>query len=327
MAQPQIKLLDRVRNTLRRRNYALSTEHAYINWIRRFIRFHNLKHPRQMGRAEIEAFLTHLAVDKHVAAATQNQALNAIVFLYKHVLDMPLDFPLESVRARRSKRIPTVLSREEARLVLACMKGTSLLICQILYGSGLRVGECLRLRVKDVDFKRRQLLIHDTKGRKDRATILPQALIDPLQQHLLRVKRIHEMDLKEGYGSVFLPDALERKYPYAANEWIWQYVFPSHKRSPDPRTGVIRRHHLGPHAVQRAIRRAVKLAGIKKRVTAHTFRHSFATHLLESGHDIRTVQSLLGHKDLRTTMIYTHVLNSGPYAVRSPLDTDTPDSV
>jgi len=273
-----------------------------------------------MGQREIEAFLTYLAVEGNVAASTQNQALNAIVFLYKTVLNMPFDFPLQSVRAKRPKRLPTVLSKKEALLILSCMTGTNQLMAKLLYGSGLRVSECVRLRVKDLDFTLRQLIIRDGKGGKDRVTVLPQSLIPVLELHLLRIKRLHEEDLTNGFGSVYLPHALERKYPHANREWIWQYIFPSLRFSVDPRSGLLRRHHINTSTLQKAVRSAARMAEVNKRVTCHTFRHSFATHLLENGYDIRTVQELLGHKNVKTTMIYTHVLNRGGLAVRSPLD-------
>lgn len=295
-------LIDQVRNTLRRKHYAYQTEKRYLHWIRRFLRFHNLQHPRNLGKREVEAFLTHLAVDEHVAASTQNQALNAIAFLYKVVLEQPLAFPLENVRARRPKRLPTVLTQEEVRMVLGCLHGRNLLMTQLLYGSGLRLGECVSLRVKDVNFARRQILVRDTKSRKDSYTILPSTTLEPLEQHLAHVKRSHEEDLERGFGAVYMPFALERKYPAACQEWIWQYVFPSPHLSEDPRSGRIQRHHIGRNTLQKAIRRAARLSGLQKRVTPHTFRHSFATHLLENGHDIRTVQELLGHKDVKTTM-------------------------
>lgn len=322
------KLLDQVRATLRRKHYSYHTEKRYLAWIRRFILFHDKKHPKMMGQREIEAFLTHLAVERNVAASTHtvpvpfrgNQALNAIVFLYKTVLNMPFDFPLQSVRAKRPKRLPTVLSKEEALCVLGCMASTNQLMAKLLYGSGLRVGECVRLRVKDLDLTLHQVIVRDGKGSRDRASVLPESLISTLEMHLLRTKRLHEEDLAKGYGAVYLPFALERKYPHANREWIWQYVFPSPRFSVDPRSGLIRRHHINTSTLQKAVRAAARLAGLQKRVTCHTFRHSFATHLLEASYDIRTVQELLGHKDVRTTMIYTHVLNRGPLAVRSPLD-------
>ena len=274
-----------------------------------------------MGAREIGAFLTHLAVEENVAASTQNQALSALLFLYNDVLEQDLKRDLiDAVRAKKPKRLPVVLTRDEAMAVLTALSGTSQLIARLLYGSGLRLIECLRLRVKDLDFAYRQVTVRDGKGQQDRVTVLPAILVDPLQEHLRRVRMIHQQDLDRGYGSVYLPYALERKYPTAHEEWHWQYVFPAHSRSTDPRSGVVRRHHLSESSVQKAVRRAAKLAGIDKPVGCHTFRHSFATHLLEDGYDIRTVQELLGHKDVKTTMIYTHVLNKGGLAVRSPLD-------
>ncbi|HEY76062.1 MAG TPA: integron integrase [Thermoflexia bacterium] len=314
------KLLDQVRDAIRRKHYSIRTEEAYVSWIKRFILFHNKRHPREMGAPEIEAFLTHLAVERRVAASTQNQALSAILFLYREVLGIDLDLPLHAVRAKRPRRLPTVLTHEEALRVIAALSGTHQLMAKLLYGSGLRLMECVRLRVKDLDFDQHIILVRDGKGAKDRVTILPDSLIAPLQEHLQRVRLIHQQDLQAGYGSVYLPYALERKYPNASKEWIWQYVFPSDRLSTDPRTGVTRRHHIDPSTLQKAVRKAARLAGINKHVTCHTFRHSFATRLLETGYDIRTVQELLGHKDVKTTMIYTHVLNRGGVAVRSPLD-------
>lgn len=278
-----------------------------------------------MGRAEIETFLSDLAEKRHVAASTQNQALSAILFLYRSVLDRPPNFPIDAVRARRSKTVPTVLSRQEAHLMLSCLSGPHLLMTNLMYGSGLRATECVRLRVKDLDFALHQLVIRDGKGAKDRFTVLPQSLIGQLRTHLRRVKLIHQRDLSEGHGAVHLPCSLSRKYPGADQEWIWQYVFPSRRLTPDPRSGNIRRHHMSTGSLHKAVKSAARLAKIDKRVTCHTFRHSFATHLLEDGYDIRTVQDLLGHKDVKTTMIYTHVLKRGGMAVRSPLDRDLTD--
>ncbi len=314
------KLLDRLRQTIRRKGYSIRTEEAYVRWVRRFILFHDKRHPKDMGPREIEAFLTHLAADLNVAPSTQNQALQAILFLYREVLDAPIADELHYLYAKRPKRLPTVLSREEARRVIDALNGTPKLVVQLLYGSGLRLLECLRLRVHDLDFAQHQIIVRDGKGAKDRVTVLPDRLVLPLQEHLRRVRQIHQRDLEQGLGSVYLPYALERKYPHAHKAWQWQYVFPSDRLSTDPRSGVVRRHHLHPTAIQRAVRKAAQLAGIQKHVTPHTFRHSFATHLLEAGYDIRTVQELLGHKDVATTMIYTHVMQRGPYAVRSPLD-------
>jgi integron integrase len=314
------KLLDVVRDTIRRKHYSIRTEEAYVNWIRRFILFHGKRHPKDMGAAEVEAFLTHLATEGHVSASTQNQAFSALLFLYRKVLHRELDAPVHALRAKESRHIPAVLTREEVRQVIAQLSGVYQLQARLLYGSGLRLLECLRLRVKDIDFQRRAITVRDTKGNEDRITMLPDSVIEPLKEHLQRVKRLHEEDLAKGYGSVYLPDALDRKYPNASREWIWQYVFPSDRLSTDPRSGVVRRHHLDESGLQKAVRAAARAAGINKRVTCHTFRHSFATHLLENGYDIRTVQELLGHKNVKTTMIYTHVLQRGGLAVRSPLD-------
>jgi len=318
--QPKKKLLDRVRDAIRVKHYSIRTEDAYVSWIKRYILFHDKRHPREMGVSDIEAFLTYLAVEQHVAASTQNQALSALLFLYREVLKKDLERPVDSVRAKRPKRLPTVLTKEEVFKVIGFLSGTHQLMAKLLYGSGLRLMECVRLRVKDVDFTQRQIIVRDGKGQKDRVTMLPDVLIPLLQEHLRHVKQVHDDDLAKGYGSVYLPFALERKYPNANREWIWQYVFPASKLSRDPRTGSVRRHHVHESSLQKAVKNAARLAGLDKRVTCHTFRHSFATHLLENGYDIRTVQELLGHKDVKTTMIYTHVLNRGPLAVRSPLD-------
>ena len=313
------KLLNQVRDAIRLKHYSIRTEQAYIGWIKRYIFFHDVRHPVEMGAAEVEAFLTHLAVNENVAASTQNQALSALLFLYREVLRRDLG-PIDALRAKKPKRLPTVLTKEEIRCVLGHLQGTHQLMAKLLYGSGLRLMECVRLRVKDLDFAQRQMILRDAKGMEDRVTMLPESLSAPLREHLRGVERLHEEDLAKGHGAVHLPYALERKYPNANREWIWQYVFPSGRLSVDPRSGVVRRHHIDESGLQKAIRKAAKLAGIRKRVTPHTFRHSFATHLLEDGYDIRTVQELLGHKDVKTTMIYTHVLNRGALAVRSPLD-------
>ncbi len=277
------------------------------------------RHPQEMGRLEIEAFLSHLAVDRHVAASTQNQALSALLFLYKKVLRQEVG-SVDAVRARKPKRLPTVLTKTEALRVLNAMVGVPQVMAKLLYGSGVRGLECVRLRVKDVDFAQYMLLVRDGKGEKDRITMLLENLVTPLQEHLVRVKQLHTKDLADGYGAVYLPYALERKYPNANREWGWQYVFPAKSRSADPHTGAERRHHLDESSLQKDVRAAARLAGIDKPVTCHTLRHSFATHLLEAGYDIRTVQELLGYQDVKTTMIYTHVLNRGAKAVRSPLD-------
>lgn len=319
MDKPPKKLLDQVVDAFRLRHYAYSTEQQYVHWIRRFILFHNKRHPREMGAGEIEAFLTHLAVEGQVAASTQNQALCALLFLYREVLSQPIEH-VEVTWAKKPKRLPTVLSQEETRQLLAHLSGRHCLMAQLLYGSGLRLMECLRLRVKDIDFQQQQIIVRDGKGFKDRVTLLPASLKQPLHHHLEAVRLLHQQDLNLGYGEVFLPDALARKYLNAAKEWGWQYVFPSDKLSQDPRSGVTRRHHLDESNLQKAVRRAAKKAGVIKPVGPHTFRHCFATHLLEAGYDIRTVQELLGHKDVKTTMVYTHVMNKGPLGVRSPLD-------
>jgi integron integrase len=317
-SQPR-KLLDQVRDAIRLKHYSYRTEQTYVGWIRRYILFHHKQHPKDMGTLEVEAFLTHLAVERNAAASTQNQALSAILFLYNNVLNQELG-KLDAIRAKRSKYLPTVLTKAEVREILQQVSGVPGLVIKVLYGSGLRLNESLSLRIKDLDFAQRQIVVRDTKGNEDRVTMLPDSLITPLQQHLQKVRRLHQLDLDQGYGSVYLPFALERKHPHANRTWIWQFVFPSPSRSRDPRSGVIRRHHLHESGVQKTLKQAVRAAGIAKRVGCHTFRHSFATHLLEDGYDIRTVQELLGHKDVKTTMIYTHVLNRGGRGVRSPLD-------
>jgi integron integrase len=322
MKAPSKKLLDQVRDVIRLKHYSYHTEKQYIDWIRRFILFNNKQHPKNLGRPHVEAFLTNLAVEGQVAASTQNQALNALLFLYNTVLEMPLDGNVNAVRAKRPKRLPTVLTKEETLLLLDCLSGTYRLMAQLLYGSGLRVSECVRLRVKDVDTSTKQIIVRCGKGDKDRITVLPESLLPSLHAHLRRIKRTHDRDLANDLGLVYLPPSLDRKYPHAGREWIWQYVFPAKRPSIDPRTGIKRRHHLHPSTLQKAVRKAAKLARIPKHVTCHSLRHSFATHLLENGYDIRTVQDLLGHKDVRTTMVYTHVLNRGGFAVRSPLDLD-----
>lgn len=314
------KLLDQVRGKIRLKHYSIRTEQAYVDWIKRFILHFGKRHPRDLGAGEVEQFLTHLAVAGNVAASTQNQAKSALLFLYREVLETELPWLDNVERARAPKRLPVVLTHDEMHAVLSRLSGTHWLIASLLYGAGLRIMEALRLRVKDADFARREILVRDGKGFKDRVTMLPAALAAPLAEHLKRVKALHEQDLAAGRGAVYLPYALERKYPGAARDWAWQYVFPSANLSVDPRTGIERRHHLQDQAVQRAMRQAVRDAGITKPATPHTLRHSFATHLLEGGYDIRTVQELLGHSDVRTTMIYTHVLNRGGHGVTSPLD-------
>lgn len=320
MEKPPKKLLEQVSNIIRIKHYSYKTEKSYVNWIKRYIIFHDKRHPKEMGGREIEEFLTHLAVKENVAASTQNQALNAILFLYKEVLQQELDLRVDAVRAKRSRYLPTVLTKEEVLAIINNLSGVYQLVVKILYGTGLRQTECLQLRVKDLDFAQKQLIVRDAKGRESRVTMLPTSLIEELQFHLQIVKRQHQQDLEKGYGSVYLPFALERKYKNAEREWIWQFVFPSDRISQDPRSGIIRRHHLHESGLQKALKQAVKTASINKQVSCHTFRHSFATHLLQNGYDIRTVQELLGHKDVKTTMIYTHVLNRGGKGVRSPLD-------
>jgi len=313
-------LLDEVREIMRLRHYSIRTEWSYISWIKRYCIFHGMKHPRKMGIPEIEAFLSHLATDEKIGRSTQNQAFNALLFLYKEVLKVHLDEPINAIRAPRRRRLPVVMTREETRRVLGAMSGTMKMMAQLMYGSGLRLMECVRLRVQDLDFSASQLTVRGGKGDKDRLTMLPESVQPDLREHLKLVKIIHDRDLADGYGRVYLPPALSRKYPSASKQWIWQYVFPAPGLSKDPRSGIIRRHHIHSTAFQKALKKAVHLAGINKRVTSHTFRHSFATHLLEDGYDIRTIQELLGHKSVETTMIYTHVLRKGGKGVKSPLD-------
>ncbi len=313
------KLLDQVRDVLRAKHYSYRTEEAYVDWIRRFILFHNKSHPAEMGAPEIRSFLAYLATERNVSASTQNQALSAILFLYREVLHKEIDTILLS-SAKRPERLPTVLTREEVQRLLEHLAGVYKLMAQLLYGSGLRLMECLRLRVKDVDFEYKCIIVRDGKGEKDRIVPLPETVIPGLRRQIERVRLLHEEDLVAGHGEVYLPYALAGKYPHAAREFVWQYIFPAPRRSVDPRTGKERRHHMDPTSLQRAVKQAAQKAGLQKRVTCHTLRHSFATHLLQTGYDIRTVQELLGHKDVRTTMIYTHVLQRGGLAVRSPLD-------
>ncbi len=315
------RLLKEMSDLMRTRHYALRTEEAHCDWVRRYVKFYGMRSRADLadGAVKVERFLTHLAVEGQVAPSTQNQAFNALLFLYREVLRQPFE-SVKALRAKESKRLPVVMTEEEIRRVLTSMSGTCQLVCKILYGSGLRVMEALRLRVKDIDLAMRQITVRQGKGDKDRWTTMGTNLIDPLQEHLNRVKAQHERDLRDGFGTVYLPHALARKYPGAEREWGWQWVFPSRDVSTDPRTGVRRRHHMADATVNRAIKTAVARTGITKRVTSHTFRHSFATHLLARGTDIRTIQSLLGHKDVATTMIYTHVLRQGGEGVRSPLD-------
>ncbi len=313
--------MDQVRDRLRLKHYSIRTETAYLGWIKRFILFHGKRHPAELGKPEVEAFLTALAVERNVAASTQGQALSALLFLYGEVLGLDLPWLDEVTRAKKPRRLPTVLSVAEVRALIAAVEDPAFaLIVRLLYGTGMRVMECMRLRVKDVDFGRREIIVREGKGNKDRVTMLPAGLVVPLRAHISLRRRLHERDLVAGHGTVHLPHALAVKYPNAATAWVWQYVFPAASLSIDPRSGVEQRHHLDEQRVQRAVKRAAARAGITKPVSPHTLRHSFATHLLEAGQDIRTVQELLGHSDVSTTMIYTHVLNRGGLAVTSPLD-------
>lgn len=317
---PKPKLLDQVRDRIRVKHYSIRTEQAYLGWIKRFILFHGKQHPLTLGAPDVERFLTHLAVEGKVAASTQNQALAAVLFLYREVLDRPLPWLDDLTRAKQPERLPVVLTVSETQLVLARISGTAGLMVRLLYGTGMRLMECVRLRVKDVDFEKQQITVRDGKGFKDRVTMLPKSLTEALVKHLERSKILHNEDLAAGHGETYLPFALARKYPNAGRAWGWQYMFPARNVSVDPRSGVTRRHHVDEKALQRAMKQAVRDAGLTKLATPHTLRHSFATHLLESGYDIRTIQELLGHKDVATTMIYTHVLNRGGKGVLSPLD-------
>jgi integron integrase len=314
------KLLDRVRWHLRVKHYSIRTEQTYVDWIRRYILFHRKRHPNEMGEREVSEFLTHLAVDKHVAASTQNQAFAALLFLYQQVLERKLDFIDNVQRVNRPAKLPVVFTRAEARAVLAHLKGDYRLMAGLLYGSGLRLMECLRLRIKDIDFGYNRITVRDAKGLRERVALLPQPLRRSLGAHIDRVKELHRQDLARGGGRVYLPFALKRKYPNAERAWIWQYLFPAAKSSLDPRSGETRRHHVSEKNLQNAVKLAIRTAAIAKAASCHTFRHSFATHLLESGYDIRTVQELLGHKSVATTMIYTHVLNRPGTYIRSPLE-------
>lgn len=314
------KLLDQVRNKLRVKHYSIRTEQSYTDWIKRYILFHGKRHPNELGGQDVESFLTHLAVEGKVAAATQNQAKSAILFLYREVLEVDLPWLDNVTQAKAPKRLPVVLTVIEVQTLLSHLTGTHSLISNLLYGGGLRLMEAVRLRVKDVDFARREILVREGKGFKDRVTMLPEAVVAPLKAHLVGVKALHDEDLTLGAGEVYLPFALDKKYPNAARDWGWQYVFPSKNLSLDPRSEKTRRHHIDEKGVQRAVKQAVRDIELVKPATPHTFRHSFATHLLQAGYDIRTVQELLGHADVATTMIYTHVLNKGGKGVKSPLD-------
>ncbi len=313
-------LLKQVSTCIRLKHYSSRTEQAYIDWIKRFILFNDKKHPRELGEKDISDFLSHLAIHKNVAASTQNQALSALAFLYHDVLNIPMGIIKDFQRAKQPKRLPTVLTKDEVRSIISLLDGSHWLMGNLLYGAGLRLMECIRLRVKDIDFNYKQVVVRNGKGNKDRITLLPQIVVEALQNQIEKVKTYHQMDLDNGYGKVFLPYALENKYPKANSEIGWQYVFPSNKLSVDPRSEITRRHHINEKSLQRAVKIASKSSNIHKQVSCHTFRHSFATHLLEDGYDIRTVQELLGHNDVSTTMIYTHVLNKGGRGVISPAD-------
>ncbi len=314
------RLLDQVRGKIRLKHYSIRTEQSYLDWIKRYIIFHDKQHPAGLGAAEVEAFLTHLAVERRVAASTQNQAKSALLFLYRDVLNNELPWLDNVEKAKAPQRLPVVLTRAEVQALLSQLEGVDWLMASLLYGAGLRLMECVRLRIKDVDLERKEILVRDGKGNKDRVTMLPLALVQPMKQQIARVRQQHTRDLRAGAGSVYLPNALAVKYPNAAHEWFWQYVFPAAKTSVDPRSGAVQRHHLSEQNLQRAIKQAVRDADLSKPASPHTLRHSFATHLLEGGYDIRTVQELLGHNDVSTTMIYTHVLNKGGRGVHSPLD-------
>lgn len=314
------KLLTRLKEEIRRRNYSYSTEKNYVRWVVRYIRFHNTTHPKKLNEKDITAFLTHLANEVNVAVSTQNQALSAIIFLYKNILEIPLERLKNFKRARRPRHLPVVLSEKEAPTIIEYIEGVENLIISLLYGSGLRISEALRLRILDIDFGLNQIVVRNGKGLKDRVTMLPKIVKDRLNTQILKVKNLHSMDLEKGFGKTILPKALSRKYPNAAKELKWQYLFPSKVRRVDPRSGVRHRYHISPRTVRRSLRKTLSKYSVQKHITPHTFRHSFATHLLKNGYDIRTVQELLGHKSVKTTMIYTHVLNRGGKGVKSPLD-------
>ncbi|MFH0974949.1 MAG: integron integrase [Spirochaetota bacterium] len=313
-------LLERMRLNIRTMHYSYRTETTYVHWIKRFILYHNKRHPKDMADKEIAEFLTHLAVDGKVSASTQNQAMCAIIFLYKHIIQKDIGEISGFVWAKKPKKIPVVFTRNEVKSVLGELSGNYRIMASMLYGAGLRLMECLRLRVMDIVFENSQLFVRDGKGQKDRVTPLPEIIKADLKKHLIKIKELHNKDLKEGFGEVYLPFALERKYPNAKKEWAWQYVFPSSRISADPKTGIMRRHHLDESVLQKAVKTAIIKAGVHKHAGCHTFRHSFATHLLEDGYNIRTVQDLMGHEDLNTTMIYTHVMDKGINRVKSPAD-------
>jgi len=317
---PAPRLIDRLRDALRSRHYSRRTEQAYCLWVRRYLQFHGMRHPSDMAEPDVNAFLTHLAVAEHVSASTQTQALSALLFLYRLVIGRELGNLGDLIRARQPRRLPVVMSLDEVRVVLGEMSGDTGLMASLMYGTGMRLSECLRLRVQDVDFSQGEILVRDGKGGKDRVTMLPESLAEPLRRHLQGVRVVHHRDLADGWGRVVLPDALDRKYRNAAAEWAWQWVFPQQRRWREPGTGEQGRHHVHATILQRAVKSAVRRAGVAKNVGCHTLRHSFATHLLQSGYDIRTIQELLGHKSVTTTMIYTHVLNRGGRGVRSPID-------
>ena len=316
------KILDEVRDVMRLNHYSIHTERAYSEWIKRFIQFHNMRSRDDLdgGEQKIEAFLTYLAVNLKVAPATQNLAMNALIFLYRQVIRDPLDEKIDAVRARKKVNVPTVMTREETAGVISLMQGTAQLVVKLMYGSGLRISETIRLRVKDIDYEMKAITVRSGKGDKDRTTTFPSSIKSVLQNHLIKVRQTWQGDMERGFGVVWLPNALERKYRNAAKEWGWQYIFPSRNIATDPRGGMTRRHHIDPSVINKAIKAASGKIGLTKKISAHTFRHSFATHLLQRGTDIRTIQALLGHKDVSTTMIYTHILNQGGQGVVSPLD-------
>jgi integron integrase len=314
------KLLTQLSQAIRSRHYSRKTESTYIHWIKRFIFFHHVRHPQEMAEPEINAFLTNLAVKEHVSASTQNQALCAIIFLYKYVINRKIGDIGEVIRAKQSRHVPVVMTKDEVKAVVSHLSGDKKLMASLMYGAGLRLMECLRLRVQDIDFSRNEITVRDGKGAKDRITMLPESLKEPLRQHLAKTKSVHESDIKDGWGYVLMPYALGRKYPNAPRDWRWQWIFPQEKRWKNTKTGKQGRHHVHETLLQKAVKEAVMKADIAKRIGCHTFRHSFATHLLENGYDIRTIQELLGHKDVSTTMIYTHVLSKGGHGVKSPFD-------